>query len=169
MDGPLLGIIGAVLSFEQRAWLKAFIDFTARQRVAETDPYSPVPRCRGCGIRLSERTPGCHACQSRHAGRRRQAKRFATELRLPSERSRSARARWADGARNRTEESPAPLSSRSRKRRLAGIGQAGTDGASGANGLPGAGMPEHRAVPRASGPPRFDAGVATGAAPGAPA
>jgi hypothetical protein len=91
------GIIGAVLNAAQRAWLKAFIDFTARQRVRETEPYSPVPRCRGCGIRLSERTPGCQACQSRHAGRRRQARRFAAELRLPSGRSRSARARWANG------------------------------------------------------------------------
>jgi hypothetical protein len=84
-----------VLSFEQRTWLKSFLDFTARERVAETEPYSPLPRCRGCRVRLSERTPGCDHCRYRHAARRRRERQLAAELRLPGGRSRSARARWA--------------------------------------------------------------------------
>jgi hypothetical protein len=91
------GIIRPVLSAEQRAWLKAFLDHLARERVAETEPYSQVPRCRGCGVRLSERTPGSDHCRYRHAARRRRNRQLAVELRLPDGRSRSARARWANG------------------------------------------------------------------------
>jgi hypothetical protein len=88
------GIIRPVTS-EQRRWLKAFIDFITRERLAETEPYSQVPRCRGCGTRLSERTPGCSHCTERHWARRRRNRLLAAEQRIPSGRSRSARARWA--------------------------------------------------------------------------
>ena len=46
-------------------------------------------------VRLHKRTHGCAHCTDRH--RRRQAERFAAELRLPSGRARSARASSASG------------------------------------------------------------------------
>jgi ribosomal protein L37E len=91
MDGQTLAV---VLSRAQREWLRAMIDRLARERLA----YEDSPRCKGCGVLAFERTSGCAHCRFRHAARRRQLRQMFAEGRLPSGRSRSARARWRSPA-----------------------------------------------------------------------
>lgn len=83
----------AVLTAEQRAWLRAMRAELRRRQLDEAQPHSH--RCSGCDGRLSERTRGCKACRSRHAARRRQLRMFFAEGRLPDPaRARGGLARW---------------------------------------------------------------------------
>jgi hypothetical protein len=85
-----------VLTFEQRAWLRALRDRQARERLVELAPGAH--RCLGCGAPLHERTPGCRHCRFRHAARRRRNRRLFAELRLPEEgRARGGYLRWTNG------------------------------------------------------------------------
>jgi hypothetical protein len=93
---PDAGHHPGVLTFEQRAWLRAFLDWHARERLVELAPGAH--RCLGCGARMHERTPGCHHCRFRQAARRRRNRQLFAELRLPDEgRARGGYLRWANG------------------------------------------------------------------------
>jgi hypothetical protein len=95
MRAALLGFIPAVLSFEERRWLRAFLDFTAREQIAERIPSAP--HCRGCARGCASAHPAARIAPSATGFRRRRNRQLAAERRLPSGRSRSARPRWASG------------------------------------------------------------------------
>jgi hypothetical protein len=88
------------LSFEERRWLRLLINEEARRRLREAEP--DWHRCRGCGDRLSVRTPGCSSCENRWKMRRRRTRERWGNLSMPTAVRAGGYARW-NGDQNSVE------------------------------------------------------------------
>jgi hypothetical protein len=69
-----------VLGFEERLWLRRYLDRLARERLA-VNQHRRTDRCRACGVHLDECNPACGYCRDRQGRRLRRARQVAAEAR----------------------------------------------------------------------------------------